>query len=146
MTSLFVGLGWLAVFAVPALWRLHRMHHADLDFDVTTGIRFHPIEILLSMLIKLAAVALIGPSAMAVIVFEVVLNATSLFTHGNVRLAVPVDRALRWTIVTPDMHRIHHSVVIKERNTNYGTIFSLWDRILGSLTCQVKVKQRMAFC
>ncbi len=96
--------------AVPALWRLHRMHHADLAFDVTTGVRFHPIEILLSMLIKLAVVAALGAPALAVVLFEVVLNATSMFNHGNVRVPERLDRMLRWIVVTPDMHRVHHSV------------------------------------
>ena len=96
--------------AVPALWRLHRMHHADLDFDVTTGARFHPIEIILSMLIKFAALLVLGPPAVAVMIFEVLLNATAMFNHGNVRLPAALDRALRWLVVTPDMHRVHHSV------------------------------------
>ncbi len=106
--------------AVPALWRLHRMHHADLDFDVTTGTRFHPIEILLSMLIKLAVVAALGPPALGVLVFEVLLNATSMFNHGNLNIALGVDRVLRWFVVTPDMHRVHHSAVVHETNSNFG--------------------------
>ena len=99
----------VAFHAVPALWRLHRMHHADLDFDVTTGARFHPVEILLSLAIKLAAVALIGAPAAAVLAFEILLNATSMFNHGNLRLPGRLDRMLRWIVVTPDMHRVHHS-------------------------------------
>src|SRR5712691_736575 len=98
--------------AVPALWRLHRMHHADLAFDVTTGVRFHPIEILLSMLLKLAVIAALGTPAVAVLIFEVLLNATSMFNHGNVRIARKLDVILRWVVVTPDMHRVHHSVAV----------------------------------
>lgn len=104
--------------AVPALFRLHRVHHADPDFDTTTGIRFHPIEIVLSMLIKYAAIALIGASPLAVLVFELVLNLSSLFNHGNVRIPGTIDGAVRALLVTPDMHRVHHSVVAAERNSN----------------------------
>ena len=118
--------------AVPALWRLHRMHHADLDIDVTTGARFHPIEILLSMAIKLAVVAALGPPAVAVLIFEVVLNATAMFNHGNVRIAAPIDRVLRWFVVTPDMHRVHHSIVPRETNSNFGFNLPWWDRLLGT--------------
>jgi sterol desaturase/sphingolipid hydroxylase (fatty acid hydroxylase superfamily) len=118
--------------AVPALWRLHMVHHADVDFDVTTGLRFHPLEIVLSMLIKLAAVALLGPPAVAVILFEVVLNATAIFNHGNVHLPTMVDRILRWIVVTPDMHRVHHSVKTLETNSNFGFNLPWWDRLLGT--------------
>ncbi len=118
--------------AVPALWRLHRMHHADLDFDVTTGARFHPIEILLSMAIKLAVVAALGPPAVAVLIFEVVLNATAMFNHGNVRIARRLDRVLRWFVVTPDMHRVHHSIIAHETNSNFGFNLPWWDRLLGT--------------
>ncbi len=118
--------------AVPVLWRLHRMHHADLDFDVTTGLRFHPVEILLSMAIKLAIVAVLGPPAVAVLIFEILLNATSMFNHANIRLPPGADRALRRIIVTPDMHRIHHSVILSESNTNFGFSLSWWDRLLGT--------------
>lgn len=118
--------------AIPALWRLHRMHHADLDFDVTTGLRFHPLEILLSMVIKLAVIAALGPPAIAVLVFEVLLNATSMFNHGNVRLPPAVDRVLRWIVVTPDMHRVHHSIRPAETNSNFGFNFPWWDRMLGT--------------
>src|SRR5206468_2039342 len=97
--------------AVPALWRLHRMHHADLDFDVTTGLRFHPVEILISMAIKFAVIAAVGTPALAVLIFEVLLNATTMFNHSNIRIPPPVDRVLRWLLVTPDMHRVHHSIV-----------------------------------
>lgn len=122
--------------AVPALWRLHRMHHADLEFDVTTGFRFHPLEILLSMAIKLAVVVALGPPAIAVLVFEVLLNATSLFNHSNVRLPVGLDAALRWIVVTPDMHRVHHSIVPRETNSNFGFNLPWWDRLLGTYRAQ----------
>ncbi len=118
--------------AVPALWRLHMVHHADLDFDVTTGLRFHPLEIVLSMAIKLAVVAALGPPPGAVLVFEVLLNATSMFNHGNVRLGARLDRALRWAVVTPDMHRVHHSVRTFETNSNFGFNLPWWDRVLGT--------------
>ncbi len=118
--------------AVPVLWRLHRMHHADLDFDVTTGLRFHPVEIILSMVVKLAAVAALGPHAIAVIIFEVLLNGTAMFNHGNVRLPLGLDRILRWVVVTPDMHRVHHSVVAHETNSNFGFNLPWWDRAFGT--------------
>ncbi len=118
--------------AVPVLWRFHMMHHADLDVDVTTGARFHPIEVALSMGIKLAMVALIGATPVAVLAFEVLLNASSMFNHSNVRIPVAVDRALRWIAVTPDMHRIHHSILPRETNTNFGFNLPWWDRLLGT--------------
>ena len=122
--------------AVPALWRLHRMHHADLDFDVTTGARFHPIEILLSLGIKLAVVAALGAPALGVLIFEVILNATSMFNHGNVRMAPRLDRVLRCFVVTPDMHRVHHSVIPRETNSNFGFSLPWWDRLLGTYRAQ----------
>jgi sterol desaturase/sphingolipid hydroxylase (fatty acid hydroxylase superfamily) len=122
--------------AVPALWRLHRVHHADLDFDVTTGARFHPIEILLSTLIKMAAVAAIGAPAVAVFVFEVLLNATAMFNHANGRLPVALDRWLRLLVVTPDMHRVHHSIVYNETNSNFGFNLPWWDRLFGTYRVQ----------
>ena len=122
--------------AVPALWRLHMVHHADLEFDATTGVRFHPLEILLSTGIKLGAVLLIGASALAVILFEVVLNASSLFNHGNVRLPGWLDRVLRWVIVTPDMHRVHHSIEARETNSNFGFNLPWWDYLLGTYRAQ----------
>ncbi|MFC1660965.1 sterol desaturase family protein [Gemmatimonadota bacterium] len=122
--------------AVPALWRLHRVHHADMDIDVTTGSRFHTIEILLSMLIKFAAILLLGPPLVAVVVFEVVLNATSMFNHSNVRLPLALDRLVRLLIVTPDMHRVHHSHYAHETNSNFGFNLSLWDRLLGTYRAQ----------
>jgi sterol desaturase/sphingolipid hydroxylase (fatty acid hydroxylase superfamily) len=122
--------------AVPALWRLHRVHHADLDFDVTTGARFHPIEIVLSMLIKMAAIMVLGPPAVSVMVFEVLLNATAMFNHGNVRLPQAMDRVLRLLIVTPDMHRVHHSVLEHETNSNFGFNLSVWDRVFRTYKAQ----------
>ncbi|MFA5940938.1 MAG: sterol desaturase family protein [Sinimarinibacterium sp.] len=122
--------------AVPLFWRLHRMHHADLEFDVTTGARFHPIEILLSMAIKFGVVAALGAPAVAVLVFEVILNATSMFNHGNVRLPLAADRMLRWLVVTPDMHRVHHSVLPQETNSNFGFNLPWWDRLFGTYRAQ----------
>jgi sterol desaturase/sphingolipid hydroxylase (fatty acid hydroxylase superfamily) len=122
--------------AVPALWRLHRMHHADLEIDVTTGARFHPIEILLSMAIKLGVVAALGAPAVAVLIFEVLLNATSMFNHGNVRLPQALDRVLRWLVVTPDMHRLHHSILSHETNSNFGFNLPWWDRVFGTYRAQ----------
>ena len=118
--------------AVPVLWRLHRMHHADLDIDVTTGVRFHPVEILLSLLIKVAVIVALGAPALAVLIFEVLLNATSMFNHSNVRMPAGVDRIVRMLVVTPDMHRVHHSVVRAETNSNFGFNFPWWDRLFGS--------------
>ena len=122
--------------AVPILWRLHMMHHADLDYDVTTGLRFHPLEIIVSMAIKLSAIVVVGPSALAVILFEVILNATAMFNHGNIRLPVNFDRILRLLVVTPDMHRVHHSVIIRETNSNFGFNFPWWDRLFGTYRAQ----------
>jgi sterol desaturase/sphingolipid hydroxylase (fatty acid hydroxylase superfamily) len=118
--------------AVPALWRLHRMHHADLEIDVTTGARFHPIEILLSMGIKLGVVAALGAPTIAVLAFELMLNATSMFNHSNVRMPVWLDHALRWIVVTPDMHRVHHSIVVRETNSNFGFNLPWWDHLFGT--------------
>ncbi|MBZ0163100.1 MAG: sterol desaturase family protein [Notoacmeibacter sp.] len=122
--------------AVPALWRLHRMHHADLEFDVSTGLRFHPVEILLSMGIKLAVVAVLGPPVIAVLIFEVLLNGTAMFNHSNVRLPVALDRILRLFVVTPDMHRVHHSIHPSETNSNFGFNLPWWDRLLGTYRAQ----------
>jgi len=122
--------------AVPALWRLHRMHHADLEFDVTTGLRFHPIEIVLSMVIKFAVVAALGAPAVSVLIFEVLLNATSMFNHGNVRIPLGFDRVLRWLVVTPDMHRVHHSIRARETNSNFGFSLPWWDRLFGTYRAQ----------
>lgn len=122
--------------AVPALWRLHQVHHADLDLDVTTGLRFHTLEIVLSAFFKLAVVVVLGPSALAVITFEVLLNASAMFNHGNVRMPAWLDRRLRWIIVTPDMHRVHHSVIRRETNSNFGFNLPWWDFILGTYRSQ----------
>jgi sterol desaturase/sphingolipid hydroxylase (fatty acid hydroxylase superfamily)/rhodanese-related sulfurtransferase len=132
LLDLAIYLQHVMFHAVPALWRLHRMHHADLDFDVTTGARFHPIEILLSMGLKLAVITALGAPAVAVLVFEVLLNATSMFNHGNVGLPARSDLLLRWIVVTPDMHRVHHSVVPNETNSNFGFNLPWWDRLLGT--------------
>ena len=122
--------------AVPVLWRLHRLHHADLDFDFTTGIRFHPIEIFLSMGIKFMVIAAWGAPALGVLIFEAVLSTTSLFNHGNVNLPASWDRALRWAVVTPDMYRVHHSIRIAETNSNFGFNLPWWDRFLGTYRAQ----------
>jgi sterol desaturase/sphingolipid hydroxylase (fatty acid hydroxylase superfamily) len=118
--------------AVPALFRLHMVHHADLDFDVTTGNRFHPLEILLSMVVKGTVVVALGPPVLSVLAFEVILNATAMFNHGNVRIPSGIDRILRLFVVTPDMHRVHHSVVPVETNSNFGFNLPWWDRLLGT--------------
>jgi sterol desaturase/sphingolipid hydroxylase (fatty acid hydroxylase superfamily) len=136
LLDLAIYLQHVLFHAVPVLWRLHRMHHADLEFDVTTGVRFHPIEILLSMGIKLGVVAALGTPAVAVLIFEVLLNATSLFNHGNVLLPKRLDRALRWIVVTPEMHRVHHSVVPRETNSNFGFNLPWWDRLFGTYRAQ----------
>lgn len=136
LLDLAIYLQHVMFHAVPGLWRLHRMHHADLDFDVTTGLRFHPVEILISMGIKLAVVAALGPPAVAVLLFEVILNATALFNHANIDLPRPVDRILRWIVVTPDMHRVHHSVDPSETNSNFGFNLPWWDRLLGTYVAQ----------
>ena len=117
---------------LPILWRLHRVHHVDLDFDVTTGGRFHPIEIIFSMLIKFAAIIVLGAPALAVVVFEVLLNGTAMFNHSNVRLPLALDRTLRLFVVTPDMHRVHHSVLRRETDSNYGFNLPWWDRLFGT--------------
>jgi len=127
--------------ATPLLWRLHMVHHADMDYDVTTGLRFHPFEIILSMLIKFAAILVLGPSIIAVIIFEIMLNATAMFNHGNIRLPKWLDSTLRLFIVTPDMHRVHHSTIKKETNSNYGFSLSCWDRLFGTYRAQPKYGQ-----
>ena len=122
----------VAFHHVPVLWRLHRMHHADQDIDVTTGARFHPVEIAISMILKMAVVALIGAPPAAVVAFEVVLNATSMFNHGNVAMPAGLDRVLRLFVVTPDMHRVHHSIVRAETDSNFGFNVPWWDRLFGT--------------
>lgn len=127
-----IWLQHVMVHAVPVLWRLHRVHHADPDFDVTTGARFHTLEILLSLLIKFATIVVLGPPVVAVVIFEILLNATAMFNHGNVRLPARLDRVLRWFVVTPDMHRVHHSVADDEANSNFGFNLPWWDRLFGT--------------
>jgi sterol desaturase/sphingolipid hydroxylase (fatty acid hydroxylase superfamily) len=136
-----IWLQHLMVHAVPALWRLHRVHHADLDYDLTTGARFHPLEIVLSMGIKFATIALLGAPVLAVVVFEVLLSACATFNHGNIRLPAALDRALRWFIVTPDMHRVHHSVEDDESNSNFGFNLTWWDRLFGTYREQPRAGQ-----
>lgn len=126
----------LVTHKVPFLWRLHRVHHADVDIDVTTAIRFHPLEIALSMLLKIGLVYLLGPSALAVILFEILLNGTAMFNHANWRLPMGLDRVLRLVLVTPDMHRVHHSVHRAEHDSNYGFALSIWDRLFGTYIAQ----------
>jgi sterol desaturase/sphingolipid hydroxylase (fatty acid hydroxylase superfamily) len=122
--------------AVPVLWRLHRVHHADLDFDATTGLRFHPLEILLSLGFKAVVAVVLGAVPWAVIAFEVILNASSVFNHGNVALPAHLDHWLRWMVVTPDMHRVHHSTRVAETNSNFGFSVSWWDRLCGTYRAQ----------
>ena len=124
------------VHAIPMLWRLHRVHHADMDYDVTTGSRFHPIEIILSMFIKFATILLLGPPIIGVIIFEIVLNATAMFNHGNISLPKTIDKYLRLLLVTPDMHRVHHSVEDDEANSNFGFSLPWWDRVFGTYRAQ----------
>jgi sterol desaturase/sphingolipid hydroxylase (fatty acid hydroxylase superfamily) len=136
-----IWLQHVMVHAVPVLWRLHRVHHADPDYDLTTGARFHPIEIVLSMMIKIATVAVLGPPVLAVVIFEVLLNAAAMFNHGNIRLPAELDRVLRWVIVTPDMHRVHHSVEEEETNSNFGFNLPWWDRLFGTYLEQPRAGQ-----
>jgi sterol desaturase/sphingolipid hydroxylase (fatty acid hydroxylase superfamily) len=138
LLDLAIYLQHVLFHAVPVLWRLHRMHHADLDIDVTTGVRFHPVEILLSLLIKFGVVALLGAPALAVLIFEVLLNATSMFNHSNVAMPPAVDRVLRLLVVTPDMHRVHHSILRFETNSNFGFNFPWWDRLFRTYRPQPK--------
>lgn len=133
-----IWLQHVLVHFVPVLWRLHRMHHADLDYDVTTGARFHPLEIIFSMGLKLMVVSSLGAPPLAVLIFEVVLNASAMFNHGNVKIPGVIDGALRLLIVTPDMHRIHHSADPVETNSNYGFCLSVWDRLFGTYRSQPK--------
>jgi len=137
-----IWLQHVMVHAVPLLWRLHQVHHADLDYDLTTGARFHPLEIALSMLIKFATITVLGPSVLAVVIFEVMLNATAMFNHGNIRLPTALDHALRWVLVTPDMHRVHHSVEDDECNSNFGFSLTWWDRLFGTYRAQARAPQQ----
>jgi sterol desaturase/sphingolipid hydroxylase (fatty acid hydroxylase superfamily) len=126
----------LVTHKVPLLWRLHRVHHADRDIDVTTALRFHPVEILLSMALKIGLVYLLGPAGLAIILFEIILNGTAMFNHANIRLPLGLDRALRQFLVTPDMHRVHHSVLRHEHDSNYGFALSIWDRLFRTYVAQ----------
>jgi len=130
--DLVIYLQHVMVHAVPALWRLHRVHHADPDYDVTTGARFHTLEIILSMGIKFCTIVLLGPAVVAVIMFEVILNATAMFNHGNIRLPGSIDKVLRFVLVTPDMHRVHHSIEDDETNSNFGFSLTWWDYLFGT--------------
>lgn len=119
----------VASHRIPILWRLHKVHHVDRDIDVTTGIRFHPLEAMISMIYKCIVIILLGPIALAVMVFEIILNASAMFNHANFRIPVQIDKILRHVIVTPDFHRVHHSTIMKETNSNYGFFLSIWDRL-----------------
>lgn len=129
-----IWLQHLASHKIPVLWRLHQMHHADVDIDVSTAIRFHPIEIALSMLWKIVCVLALGPAALAVVLFEMLLNASAMFNHANIKMPIWLDRVVRTVLVTPDMHRIHHSVIRAEHDSNYGFALSFWDRLFGTYT------------
>lgn len=130
--DLAIYLFHLLFHAVPALWRVHRVHHADVDIDVSTGVRFHPIQMMLSVSIKSIVILLLGPPALSVLTFEVLSHAITLFNHGNVRIPAALDRVLRWFVVTPDMHRIHHSIHIAETDSNFGFVLPWWDRMFGT--------------
>lgn len=134
--DMVIYLQHVMVHALPVLWRLHRVHHADMDFDVTTGSRFHPLEILLSMLIKFATIVVLGPSILAVIVFEILLNMTSMFNHSNIYINPAIDKWLRLFVVTPDMHRVHHSIYDDETNSNFGFNLPWWDRLFATYKAQ----------
>ena len=136
LLDLIIYLQHLLFHAVPLLWRLHMVHHADRDIDVTTGLRFHPIEIFLSMLIKISVVVILGVPAEAVLIFEAILNGMAMFNHSNIRLPAALDRFIRMLFVTPDMHRVHHSVIKRETNSNYGFNLSIWDRLFGTYIAQ----------
>lgn len=128
----------LITHKVPVLWRLHRVHHADVDIDVTTAIRFHPVEIALSMALKIGLVYLLGPAGLAVVLFEILLNGTAMFNHANIKLPLWVDAIVRRVLVTPDMHRVHHSVDRAEHDSNYGFALSIWDQLFGTYIAQPK--------
>jgi len=130
--DLMIYVQHVVVHHVPLFWWFHIVHHSDLDLDVSSGLRFHPVEIIGSMLLKIGLVFLVGPSPLAVVLFEAILNGMAMFSHSNVRLPLKLDRLLRWLIVTPDMHRIHHSVEVRETNSNFGFNLSIWDRMFGT--------------
>ncbi len=126
----------VAAHYVPMLWQFHKVHHSDVEFDVTTALRFHPVEIVISMLWKIVLVFIIGPSVFAVVLFEIILNGSAMFNHSNLKLPYTLDKIVRLFLATPDMHRIHHSIIPRELNTNYGFSISLWDRLFGTYTEQ----------
>jgi len=136
LLDFFIYLQHVLFHAVPTLWCLHRVHHSDVDLDASSGVRFHFLEIVLSMVIKLAAIVTLGPPVLAVLAFEVILNGTSLFNHANIKLPPKVDALVRLVIVTPDMHRVHHSVIRKETDSNFGFNLSVWDRLFGTYRAQ----------
>jgi sterol desaturase/sphingolipid hydroxylase (fatty acid hydroxylase superfamily) len=136
LLDLAIYLQHVMFHVIPALWRLHLVHHADVDIDVTTGIRFHPIEIVLSMVIKFGVIAILGAPVLGVLLFEIILNGLAMFNHGNVRIPLRIDKYLRLIFVTPDMHRVHHSVIEMEYNTNFGFNLSCWDRLMGTYLAQ----------
>jgi sterol desaturase/sphingolipid hydroxylase (fatty acid hydroxylase superfamily) len=141
--DLVIYLQHVIFHAIPILWRLHMVHHADLDYDLTTGLRFHPIEIVLSMCIKLSLIVVLGPPVAAVLIFEILLNGLAMFNHGNIHIPSKIDRILRYFVVTPDMHRVHHSVVMRETNSNYGFNLPWWDRLFGTY-CDQPTKGHIA--
>ncbi len=134
--DLVIYLQHVMLHAIPTLWRIHRVHHVDLDIDITTGIRFHPIEIILSLFIKFCAIILIGAPAVSVIIFQILLNITSMFNHSNIYIPYIIDKIIRCITVTPDMHRVHHSDIPHETNCNFGFNLSIWDRIFGTYKAQ----------
>ncbi len=139
--DLMIYLQHVVLHMIPFFWRFHKVHHSDLDLDVSSGFRFHPLEILGSMIYKLGLVAALGPSVMTVVVFEAILSGMAQFTHSNIKLPLGLDRTLRWLFVTPDMHRIHHSVEVDETNSNYGFNISIWDRFLGTYNADARKPQ-----
>jgi sterol desaturase/sphingolipid hydroxylase (fatty acid hydroxylase superfamily) len=141
LLDLVIYLQHVMVHAIPLLWRLHRVHHADPEYDLTTGARFHPIEIILSMLIKMITIAALGPPLVAVVLFEVILNGMAMFNHANIKLPELLDRWLRRLVVTPDMHRVHHSMEPNETNSNFGFNLSIWDRLMGTYRAQPRLGQ-----
>lgn len=130
--DLAIYLFHLLFHSVPVLWRVHRIHHADLDIDVSTGVRFHPIQMMLSVIVKSVIILILGPPALSVLAFEALSHAITLFNHGNVRIPRSLDRVLRWFVVTPDMHRIHHSIHADETDSNFGFVLPWWDRVFGT--------------
>lgn len=139
LLDLIIYLQHLVFHKVKPLWKIHRVHHADLDIDVTTGIRFHPLEIVISMGVKIAAIFILGVSPVAIVVFEIVLNASAMFNHSNAKLALPLDSKLRKILVTPDVHRVHHSIIVNETHSNFGFFLSIWDRAFGTYRSQPKL-------